>query len=143
MGDVSISDGFWAVLTDRSEEGFLISRGLRPNLSSGFSFFSSLSPMQWCGCWIIFFFTATVNIKDLPMGELLPGGYVDPEVGIAVLLFRPVMAIPTLSATARRLHDIGKSGWWSCLWVFPCQFWAGSGSFRGCCGPVRQISQPE
>ena len=66
-----------------------------------------------------FFLTATVNIKALPLGELLPGGYVDPEVGIAVLLFRPVMAIPTLSATVRRLHDIGKSGWWSCLWLLP------------------------
>jgi len=65
------------------------------------------------------FLESTVNLKDLPMGHLLPGGYFDPEVGLAVLLFRPIMAIPTLSATVRRLHDIGKSGWWSVLWVLP------------------------
>ncbi|HBF63906.1 MAG TPA: DUF805 domain-containing protein, partial [Gammaproteobacteria bacterium] len=29
------------------------------------------------------------------------------------------MAIPTLSVTVRRLHDVGKSGWWCCLWIFP------------------------
>ena len=65
------------------------------------------------------FLTSTINLKDLPMGSLLPGGYVDPQVGLAVLLFRPVMAIPTLSATVRRLHDVDKSGWWSCLWILP------------------------
>ena len=71
--------------------------------------------------WVLdeVFLESTVNLKDLPMGHLIPGGYFDAEVGLAVLLFRPVMAIPTLSATVRRLHDIGKSGWWSALWVFP------------------------
>lgn len=71
--------------------------------------------------WVLdeVFLESTVNLKDLPMGHLIPGGYFDSEVGLAVLLFRPVMAIPTLSATVRRLHDIGKSGWWSALWVFP------------------------
>lgn len=30
-----------------------------------------------------------------------------------------VTFIPTLSIGWRRLHDIGKSGWWSLLWVAP------------------------
>ena len=86
-----------------------------------FWFFFLFFFVAYAVVWVLdhFFLTATVNIKALPLGELLPGGYVDPEVGIAVLLFRPVMAIPTLSATVRRLNDIGKSGWWSCLWVLP------------------------
>ena len=86
-----------------------------------FWFFFLFFFVAYAVVWVLdhFFLTATVNIKALPLGELLPGGYVDPEVGIAVLLFRPVMAIPTLSATVRRFHDIGKSGWWSCLWVLP------------------------
>lgn len=71
--------------------------------------------------WVLdeVFIESTVNIKDFPMGHLIPAGYFDPRVGLAVLLFRPIMAIPTLSATVRRLHDIGKSGWWSVLWVLP------------------------
>jgi len=71
--------------------------------------------------WVLddVFLKETVNIKALPLGDLVPAGYVDPEVGLAVLLFRPVMFIPTLSATVRRLHDVGKSGWWSVLWILP------------------------
>ncbi|MBF66216.1 MAG: DUF805 domain-containing protein [Gammaproteobacteria bacterium] len=71
--------------------------------------------------WVVddVFLESTVNVKNLPMGDLIPAGYVDPEVGLAVLLFRPIMAIPTLSVTVRRLHDVGKSGWWSTLWVLP------------------------
>ena len=65
------------------------------------------------------FLESTLNIKRFHFGDYVPAGYFDPEVGLAVLLFRPIMAIPTLSATVRRLHDIGKSGWWSVLWVFP------------------------
>ena len=70
---------------------------------------------------------STVNAIDSPMGHLIPAGYFDPEVGLAVLLFRPMMAIPTLSATVRRLHGIGKTGWLSVLWVLPVpvlgRFW--------------------
>ena len=86
-----------------------------------FWFFLLFFFVAYAVVWVLdhVFLANTVNLKDLPMGHLLPGGYVDPEVGIAVLLFRPVMAVPTLSATARRLHDVGRSGWWSCLWVFP------------------------
>ena len=71
--------------------------------------------------WVLdeVFIGSTVNIKDFPMGHLIPAGYFDPQVGLAVLLFRPIMAVPALSATVRRLHDIGKSGWWSVLWVLP------------------------
>ena len=61
----------------------------------------------------------TVDLKEFPIGELIPAGYIDPNVGLAVLLFRPIMAIPTISVTVRRLHDIGKSGWWCVLWVLP------------------------
>ena len=71
--------------------------------------------------WILddLFIKNTVNLKELPIGELIPAGYIDPNVGLAVLLFRPIMAIPTISVTVRRLHDIGKSGWWCVLWVLP------------------------
>ena len=71
--------------------------------------------------WILddLFIKNTVDLKEFPIGALIPAGYIDPNVGLAVLLFRPIMAIPTISVTVRRLHDIGKSGWWCVLWVLP------------------------
>jgi len=63
------------------------------------------------------FLTNTVNLKKLPFGKLLPGRYVDLQAGIAVLLFRPIMAIPALWATVRRLHDVGRSWWLNFFWV--------------------------
>ena len=61
----------------------------------------------------------TISLLDLPLGNFIPMGMVDPEVGLLVLLYRPIMAIPTTSATVRRLHDIGRSGWWAALWILP------------------------
>ena len=66
-----------------------------------------------------FFATSTVDIRDLPLGHYIPMGMVDPNVGVLVLLYRPIMAIPTIAVTIRRLHDIGKSGWLCLLWVLP------------------------
>ena len=66
-----------------------------------------------------FLVTSTVDIRELPLGHYIPMGMVDPNVGVIVLLYRPIMAIPTISVTIRRLHDVGKSGWWCLLWVLP------------------------
>ncbi len=71
--------------------------------------------------WVIdhLFLPPILTLGDLPGGTLLPGGYIDDQVGLAVLAYRPLMAIPTLAVTVRRLHDVGKNGWWCCLWVLP------------------------
>ena len=66
-----------------------------------------------------FFVVATVDIRELPLGHFIPMGMVDPHIGMLVLLYRPIMAIPTSAVTIRRLHDVGKSGWWCLLWVLP------------------------
>ena len=86
-----------------------------------FWFFVLFFVVAYLLVWSIdhFFFLPVVNLKELPFGSLLPGGYVDQEVGMMVLAYRPLMAIPTMSATVRRLRDTGRSGWWSLLWVFP------------------------
>lgn len=65
------------------------------------------------------FVTVSIDIRNLPLGQYIPMGMVDPEVGALVLIYRPVMAIPTIAVTVRRLHDVGKSGWWCLLWVLP------------------------
>ena len=66
-----------------------------------------------------FLVTAAVNIRELPLGHYIPMGMVDPNVGVLVLLYRPIMAIPTIAVTIRRLHDVGKSGSLCLLWVLP------------------------
>jgi uncharacterized membrane protein YhaH (DUF805 family) len=66
-----------------------------------------------------FLVTSTVDIRELPLGHYIPMGMVDPNVGVLVLIYRPIMAIPTIAVTIRRLHDVGKSGWWCFLWVLP------------------------
>jgi uncharacterized membrane protein YhaH (DUF805 family) len=58
------------------------------------------------------------------------------------LLFRPIMAIPTLSATVRRLHDVGRSGWWSCLWVLPVPVLGWFWLIPGCCSQVSRVKHP-
>ena len=54
------------------------------------------------------FITAKVDIRNLPLGRYIPMGMVDPNVGLLVLLYRPVMALPTMAVSVRRLHDVGK-----------------------------------
>ena len=87
--------------------------------------------------------TATVDIRDLPLGQYIPMGMVDPDVGVLVLLYRPVMAIPTIAVTVRRLHDAGKSGWWCLLWVFPVPVLGWIYLIPLLCKPSRHSATPD
>ena len=88
---------------------------------SEFWYFVLFFCLAYIFIWLIdhFFLQPTIDIRDLPGGNLMPGGYIDPHVSILVLAYRPLMAIPSTSITVRRLHDIGKSGWWCVLWILP------------------------
>ena len=44
----------------------------------------------------------------------------DPMVEIIVTL---VFFVPIIAAGCRRLHDMGKSGWWQLLWFIPIIGW--------------------
>jgi uncharacterized membrane protein YhaH (DUF805 family) len=46
------------------------------------------------------------------------GGTVSPY-GILTMLFGLAMLVPSLAAGARRLHDIGRSGWWLLIVLVP------------------------
>ena len=39
------------------------------------------------------------------------------EYGTAYIIVSIVFIVPTLSITARRLHDINMSGWWQLLYI--------------------------
>lgn len=60
-----------------------------------------------------------VRLASLPGGAFLPLGYALDEVGLITLLYRPALFLPSAAVTARRLHDIGRNGWWGLLWVLP------------------------
>lgn len=45
------------------------------------------------------------------------------SIGIFALIFQLGTIIPSLSVGARRLHDIGKSGWWQLLMLVPILGW--------------------
>ena len=86
-----------------------------------FWFFLLFFIVAYLFVWLIdhYLLVPVVVLKELPFGDLLPGGYIDEEVGLLVLAYRPIMMVPTMSATVRRLRDVGKNGWWSVLWVLP------------------------
>jgi len=44
-------------------------------------------------------------------------GFPAEESGPINLIFSIALIIPSISVTARRLHDINKSGWWQLLWL--------------------------
>ena len=44
-------------------------------------------------------------------------GYPYEENGPINLIFSVTLIIPSIAVTARRLHDINKSGWWQLLWI--------------------------
>ena len=57
--------------------------------------------------WALFYFLGSLVCQVL-----------DTIIGVGVLdsLFTLLILIPGLALGARRLHDIGKSGWWQLLW---------------------------
>lgn len=56
------------------------------------------------------------------IGALVSGGDEDLSIGIAYglyFLYVLVVLTPSLAVTVRRLHDIGKSGWWLFIVFIP------------------------
>ena len=54
-------------------------------------------------------------------------GFIDAMVGIAPVglgvLFQIAVFVPSIAVGARRLHDVGKSGWWQLLSFIPVLGW--------------------
>jgi len=63
--------------------------------------------------WYFYLFQVLVNIAvTITEYNLYPQNDNSLTVIVGTLLM-----IPSLSAGARRLHDLGKSGWWQLLWL--------------------------
>ena len=54
-------------------------------------------------------------------------GFIDSMLGIAPVglgvLFQIAVFVPSIAVGARRLHDVGKSGWWQLLSFIPVFGW--------------------
>ncbi len=69
--------------------------------------------------WFPFLFCAAFLIGFFKGGML---GVGDEELDQTIILLVGISVLPFFSLQARRLHDIGKSGWWQLLAWFPIVF---------------------
>ncbi|WP_165856311.1 DUF805 domain-containing protein [Marinobacter sp. JSM 1782161] len=58
----------------------------------------------WMFFLVYFLISLAANVIDLAMGSF-----------ILSTVFSVVVLVPSISLGARRLHDIGRSGWWQLL----------------------------
>ncbi|TBW58093.1 DUF805 domain-containing protein [Marinobacter halodurans] len=85
----------------------------------------------WMFFLYYFLFSVVANLIDLAMGSF-----------VVSLLFSVMTVIPTISLGTRRLHDIGRSGWWQLLmfviligWIVLAVMFAREGEGDNAYGP--------
>ncbi|HSP22266.1 MAG TPA: DUF805 domain-containing protein [Planococcus sp. (in: firmicutes)] len=66
----------------------------------------------WMFALITFITTIVLSVIDIAFGAAA-------GMGVLSTLFYFLIIIPGLSLTVRRLHDIGKSGWWVLITLIP------------------------
>ncbi|MGR3363884.1 MAG: DUF805 domain-containing protein [Maritimibacter harenae] len=67
--------------------------------------------------WFILFVVIVSAILSLIDTALFEG--VLQDIGPLSAIFSLITIIPSIAVTARRLHDIGRSGWWQLLFLIP------------------------
>ena len=80
-------------------------------ISSAFSNYANFKGRtRRSGYWFFYLFYVIVLLSATIMDTLLFGVSVD-GVGLLYTVSILVLALPTLAASVRRLHDVDKSGW--------------------------------
>lgn len=79
--------------------------------------FSDRATRQQYWMYYLFYIIFSIVLTLLDMGL----GLFDPETGMGLFstIFSLGLLIPSIAILARRLHDIGRSGWWILLIVIP------------------------
>ena len=73
--------------------------------------------------WWFVLFGFLVGIVTSILDGILGTGYDDTTGGVVNSLGNLALLLPSLAVGVRRLHDIGKSGWWLLLWLIPIIGW--------------------
>ena len=68
--------------------------------------------------WWFVLFNFIVNIVTFVI-DLTLGSMITYDMGYVGLIAFLALLLPTVSVSVRRLHDIGKSGWWILLAIIP------------------------
>lgn len=86
----------------------------------------------WYFVLFIFVVSLVLSVVDsLFFADVLSG------IGPVSTIFSLITLIPSIAVTARRLHDVGRSGWWQLLMLIPVigllviLFWAVQKSKEG------------
>ena len=71
--------------------------------------------------WFFMLFSTLIQVALMVLDEVMGWVFlVDGiENGVTSTIALLALLLPTLSVGARRLHDIGKSGWWQLLMFLP------------------------
>lgn len=70
--------------------------------------------------WVLFYVIvqAIASIIDNILGTRNSSG-----TGLVTTIASLALLVPWLAVSARRLHDTGRSGWWTLLWIIPVVGW--------------------
>lgn len=71
----------------------------------------------WLFCLFNLIIAYILNVIDSAIGLTFPVGIV--ELGILGVIYSLLLFIPGLAVCVRRLHDIGKSGWFYLIGLIP------------------------
>lgn len=86
--------------------------------------FSGRAPRSEYWYWALFSFLVSIAASVLDASGLADFALGDEEtVGVAEILVTLALTLPGLAVTVRRLHDIGRSGWWLLLMFVPILGW--------------------
>ena len=73
--------------------------------------------------WVFILYITLISIV-LSQGDIQADTWNDEfKIGLMSFSFTMATIVPWLSVSARRLHDIGKSGWMTLLWLLPIIGW--------------------
>lgn len=80
---------------------------------SNYVTFSGRAPRSEYWNWVLFVLIASVVLTAIDYGVF---GY---QAGLISGIFSLIVFLPGWAVTVRRLHDIGRSGWWVFITLIP------------------------